>query len=199
MSGNRCRKTFHKIETTMRDKHIGTGIEVAEADYIAALRKGFAVLECFDTERQRLNATVAAERTGITRAAARRHLLTLSSLGYLETDGSFFWLTPKVLRFSGSYLASARLPRVIQPTLNRLAVLMGEALSGAVLDGEEAVIIGRSGPTRPSRIRTASGGAPPCTCHIDGTGATSKSSAKGVRGLGGWPSTTSTNAAHHRR
>ena len=85
------------------------------------MAKGMAVLESFDTERQRLNATLAAQRTGLTRAAARRHLLTLAHLGYLETDGSYFWLAPKVLRFSGSYLASARLPRVLQPTLNRLA------------------------------------------------------------------------------
>ncbi len=117
-------------------------------DYIAGLAKGMSVLESFDTERQRLNASVAAQRTGITRAAARRHLLTLASLGYLETDGSHFWMTPKVLRFSGSYLASARLPRVVQPTLNRLAIQTGESLSAVVLDGDEVVIIGRSGPTR---------------------------------------------------
>ena len=84
---------------------------IAHADYIAGMAKGLAVLETFDTQRQRLNATLAAERAGLTRAAARRHLLTLAHLGYLETDGSWFWLAPKVLRFSGSYLASARLPR----------------------------------------------------------------------------------------
>ena len=94
---------------------------IAKADLIEGMAKGLAVLESFDTERQRLNATLAAQRTGLTRAAARRHLLTLAHLGYLETDGSYFWLAPKVLRFSGSYLASARLPRVLQPTLNRLA------------------------------------------------------------------------------
>ncbi|MEO5672764.1 MAG: helix-turn-helix domain-containing protein, partial [Ramlibacter sp.] len=86
---------------------------IAKADFIEGMAKGMAVLESFDTERQRLNATLAAHRAGITRAAARRHLLTLAHLGYLETDGSHFWLAPKVLRFSGSYLASARLPRVL--------------------------------------------------------------------------------------
>ncbi|WP_374663250.1 IclR family transcriptional regulator C-terminal domain-containing protein [Ramlibacter sp.] len=121
---------------------------IAHADYIAGLAKGLAVLESFDTERQRLNATLAAQRAGLTRAAARRHLLTLTELGYLETDGAFFWLAPKVLRFSGSYLASARLPRVIQPTLNRLAAHTGESFSAVVLDGEQVVIIARSGPTR---------------------------------------------------
>ncbi|MDE2605074.1 MAG: helix-turn-helix domain-containing protein [Burkholderiales bacterium] len=118
---------------------------IAHADYIAGMAKGLAVLESFDTQRQRLNATLAAERAGLTRAAARRHLLTLAHLGYLETDGSWFWLAPKVLRFSGSYLASARLPRAIQPTLNRLAGATGESFSAVVLEGDHVVIVARSG------------------------------------------------------
>lgn len=121
---------------------------IAHADYVAGIAKGLAVLESFDTERQRLNATLAAQRAGLTRAAARRHLLTLAHLGYLETDGSHFWLAPKVLRFSGSYLASARLPRVVQPTLNRLAAQTGESFSVVVLDGDQVVIIARSGSAR---------------------------------------------------
>lgn len=121
---------------------------VAKADFIEGIARGMAVLESFDTERQRLNATLAGERAGIARAAARRHLLTLTHLGYLETDGSYFWLSPKVLRFSGSYLASARLPRVLQPTLNRLAAQTGDAFSAALLDDDEVVIVARSGPTR---------------------------------------------------
>ena len=118
---------------------------IAKADMIEGMAKGMAVLESFDTQRQRLNATLAAGRAGITRAAARRHLLTLTHLGYLETDGSYFWLSAKVLRFSGSYLATARLPRAVQPELNRLAMQTQESFSVAVLDGAEVVIIGRSG------------------------------------------------------
>jgi len=118
---------------------------IASADLIVGMVKGMAVLESFDTERQRLNATQAAQRTGITRAAARRHMLTLASLGYLETDGRYFWLSSKVLRFSGSYLASARLPRVLQPTLIRLSAATRESFSAVVLDGGEVVIVARSG------------------------------------------------------
>ncbi|MFT3721485.1 IclR family transcriptional regulator C-terminal domain-containing protein [Pseudorhodoferax sp.] len=121
---------------------------IAKADLIEGMAKGMAVLESFDTERQRLNATLAAQRAGITRAAARRHLLTLEHLGYLESDGGYFWLAPKVLRFSGSYLASARLPRAIQPTLNRLAAQTGESFSAVVRDGDEVVIVARSGTLR---------------------------------------------------
>lgn len=126
---------------------------IAPADFIAGMAKGMAVLESFDTERQRLNATLAAQRAGITRAAARRHLLTLAHLGYLDTDGRYYWLSSKVLRFSGSYLASARLPRVLQPTLNRLAAQTGESFSAVVLDSDEVVIVARSGNERGGRYR----------------------------------------------
>jgi IclR family transcriptional regulator, pca regulon regulatory protein len=117
---------------------------IAKADMIEGVAKGMAVLESFDTQRQRLNATMASQKAGITRAAARRHLLTLAYLGYLETDGSYFWLAPKIMRFSGSYLSSARLPRVVQPTLNRLASLSGHSYSVVVLDEQEVVIVARS-------------------------------------------------------
>ncbi|MEO0003733.1 MAG: hypothetical protein RLZZ22_1425 [Pseudomonadota bacterium] len=119
-------------------------MSIARADFIEGMAKGLAVLESFDTERQRLNATQAAQRAGLTRAAARRHLLTLAHLGYLESDGGHFWLSAKVLRFSGSYLASARLPRTVQPTLNRLAAQTRDAYSVAVLEGDAVVIVARS-------------------------------------------------------
>ncbi|MDP2263876.1 MAG: IclR family transcriptional regulator C-terminal domain-containing protein [Hydrogenophaga sp.] len=129
-----------------------TAPRIAKADLIEGMAKGMAVLESFDTERQRLNATQAAERAGLTRAAARRHLLTLAHLGYLETDGSHYWLSPKVLRFSGSYLASARLPRLLQPTLNRLAAQTRESFSAVVLDGDEVVIVARSASVGGQRL-----------------------------------------------
>ncbi len=117
---------------------------LAAADTIAGLIKGLAVLESFDTERQRLNATQAAQRAGLTRAAARRHLLTLAHVGYLETDGSHFWLSARTLRLAGAYLASSRLPRAVQPTLNRLAAETQDVYSAVVLDGAEVVIVARS-------------------------------------------------------
>ena len=117
-------------------------------DRIDGAVKAFAVLESFDFERQRLNATLTSERTGLTRAAARRYLLTLAHLGYLESDGTYYWLAPKVLKIAGSYLSSARLPRAAQPTLNHLAQNNVESFSVAVLDHLEAVIVARSGEHR---------------------------------------------------
>jgi len=117
---------------------------IAPQDYIAGLAKGLQLLQAFDHAHQRLNATQAASRTGLTRAAARRYLLTLQSLGYLEADGRQFWLTPKVMQFSGNYLASAQLPRVVQPYLDKLAAHTGGAFSVVVADGGEVVIVARS-------------------------------------------------------
>ena len=39
---------------------------IAKADFIAGMAKGMAVLESFDTERQRLNATMAVSYTHLT-------------------------------------------------------------------------------------------------------------------------------------
>lgn len=123
-------------------------MSIAKQDVIEGMVKGMAVLESFDTERQRLNATLAAQRAGITRAAARRHLLTLHHLGYLESDGRYFWLAPKVMRFSGSYLASSRLPRIVQPMLHKLALQSPHSFSVVVMDEAEVVIVARSDASR---------------------------------------------------
>ena len=117
---------------------------IRHEDFIAGLGKGLAILDSFGSERHRLNISMAAEKTGMTRAAARRHLLTLEYLGYLESDGHYFHLTPKVLRFSGSYIGGATLPKVSQPLLNLLTNQTSLIYSVMVLDGCEAITIARS-------------------------------------------------------
>ena len=114
---------------------------VRARDLIAGLGKGLAVIEAFDQERSRLSITEVAERTGLTRAAARRYLITLAHLGYLQQERKLFGLTPKVLRLGQSYLHSSRLPRVIQPQLQRLAYALQEASAAGVLEGDEVITI----------------------------------------------------------
>lgn len=113
----------------------------ASRDLIAGLEKGLQVIEAFDQERSRLTMTEVAQRTGLTRAAARRYLITLVYLGYARQQDKLFWLTPKVLRLGQSYLHSARLPRIVQPLLYRLAYSLGEAASAGVLEGDELVCV----------------------------------------------------------
>ena len=128
--------------------------QLNKADWIEGMARGMAVLESFDTERQRLNATLTAQRTGLTRAAARRHLLTLAHLGYLETDGQYYWLSAKVLGFAGSYLSGARLPRAVQPSLHQLSLATQLSCSVAVLQNDAVIIVARGiwqGPEVPSK------------------------------------------------
>ncbi|WP_442862796.1 IclR family transcriptional regulator PcaU [Acinetobacter sp. ME22] len=117
---------------------------IRHEDFIAGMAKGLAILESFGNDRHRLNISMAAERTGLTRAAARRHLLTLEYLGYLEYDGHYFYLAPKVLKFSGTYLSGAPLPKISQPLLNLLTNQTSLIFSVMVLDGYEAITVARS-------------------------------------------------------
>jgi IclR family pca regulon transcriptional regulator len=117
-------------------------------DWIAGLEKGLSVIEVFDDQHPRLTASQAGARCGLTRTAARRYLLTLAHLGYVGSDGKLFWLTPRILRLGHAYLESARLPRVVQPFLQRIAGGTQEIAYLGVLDGDDAVYIARSGAHR---------------------------------------------------
>lgn len=110
-------------------------------DLVAGLEKGLAVIEAFDQERPRLTISEVAVRTGLTRAAARRYLLTLTHLGFVTQERKMFALTPKVLRLGQSYMHSARLPRIVEPELQKLAFAMKEASSAGVLDGDDVICI----------------------------------------------------------
>lgn len=140
---------------------------IAPDDFIEGLAKGLAVLESFDPQRQRLNATQVAQRTGLSRAAARRQLLTLAHLGYLDVEDGHYGLSPRVLRLAGAYLSSARLPRVAQPVLDRLALSTREACSVVVLDRAEVVIVARSLGALPRRWQEdpPQGGSGPAAPH----------------------------------
>lgn len=117
-------------------------------NWIAGLEKGLGVIEAFDDANPRLTSSQAGERCGMTRTAARRYLLTLAHLGYVATDGKLFWLTPRVLRLGQSYLESARLPRTVQPFLQRVTAGTQEIAYVSVLDDDDVVYIARNGPNR---------------------------------------------------
>ena len=116
-------------------------------DWIAGLEKGLSIIECFDDANPRLTVSQAGLRCGLTRTAARRYLLTLEHLGYVASDGKLFWLTPRVLRLGQSYLESARLPRIVQPFLQRVTAGTQESAYVSVMDGNDIVYIARNGST----------------------------------------------------
>lgn len=123
--------------------------ELDPRDWIAGLEKGLRLIEAFSDSHPRLTPSTAARRAGITRTAARRYLLTLHHLGYLDSDGTVFWLTPKILRLGWSYFDSARLPRTVQPFLQRISVELGGASTFfSVLDGDDLVFVARNATSR---------------------------------------------------
>ena len=121
---------------------------VARKDLIDGLGKGLRVIEAFDDDHARLTPSDAARLTGLTRTAARRYLLTLLHFGYAASDGKQFWLLPRVLRLGQAYLGAARLPRLVQPFIQRVSMVSGETLNFSVLDGHDVLYVARSNSPR---------------------------------------------------
>ncbi|SNT45422.1 IclR family transcriptional regulator [Rhodococcoides kyotonense] len=121
------------------------------SDYVQSLGRGLAVIRAFDAEHPRRTLTDVARQTDLTRATARRFLLTLVELGYVRTDGTLFWLTPRVLELGYSYLSSLTLPDVAGPHLESLSQHVHESSSVSILDGDDVVYVAR---VQVSRIMT---------------------------------------------
>jgi IclR family transcriptional regulator, pca regulon regulatory protein len=109
--------------------------------FVQSLERGLAVIKAFGPDTPELTLTEVAQRTDLTRAAARRFVLTLQDLGYVSTDGRHFQLTPRVLELGYSYLSSLSLPTVAKPHLEKLVAKVEESSELATLDGEEIVYI----------------------------------------------------------
>lgn len=120
---------------------LADALDVKKSDLIDGLRKGLEVITAFDDATPRLTQSELAQRLDLSRAAARRYLLTLASLGYVASDGKQFWLTPKVMQLGQSYTNSARLPRTVMPVLQQLTEACGESTNFATLEADEAVYV----------------------------------------------------------
>ena len=111
---------------------------------MGGLAKGLAIIEAFSPRRTRLTVTEAAQSSGTSRASARRCLLTLTELGYLEFDGKYFRPQPRLLALSAGYSGTRALPQLAQPFLRAARDQIHESISLAVLDGESALFVARS-------------------------------------------------------
>ncbi len=123
------------------------------SDFVQSLERGLSVIRAFDHEHPELTLSEVAAQTGVTRAVARRFLLTLAALGYVRSDGRFFSLTAKVLELGYAYLSSLSLPEVAEPHLEALVGEVNESSSVSVLDGHDVVYVAR---VPVSRIMTVS-------------------------------------------
>jgi IclR family pca regulon transcriptional regulator len=136
----------------------------SDRDFVASLEKGLLVIEAFDANRPRLTLSDVAKLTGITRAAARRYLLTLTKLNYADFDGRYFSLSPRILRLGYAYLSSTSLSTRVQPFLEQISEATGESSSAAILDGDDIVYIARSATRRIMSIGLGVGSRLPAYC-----------------------------------
>jgi IclR family pca regulon transcriptional regulator len=109
--------------------------------YVESFAKGLAVIRSFGPESKRMTLSEVAERSALTRAAARRILLTLLELGYVSQEGRDFALTPRILDLGYSYLSSMPLASLAQPVMVELGNRFNHSVSVAALDGNEVVYL----------------------------------------------------------
>ena len=119
-------------------------ISTDSKDFIGSIARCMKVITAFDAEDVEMSPASVAAKTGLTRATARRILLTLTALGYVASDGKWFRLSPKMLDLGFAYLASMQIGEVIQPIINAASKKVGETCAISVLEGEDIVSIAHS-------------------------------------------------------
>jgi IclR family pca regulon transcriptional regulator len=112
-------------------------------DYVQSLDRGLAVIRAFDAEHAAMTLSEVAVRAALSRAVARRLLLTLAHLGYVRQQGRQFSLTPRVLELGFSYLSSLSVAMLAQPVMEQVAHSIDESCSLAVLDAYDIVYVQR--------------------------------------------------------
>lgn len=125
--------------------------KIRRPEFVQSLERGLALIKAFSREAPSLTLSEAAKRTGLSRAAARRFLITLEDLGYVSSDGHRFSLRPSVLDLGYAYLSSLNLWDIAHPYMEALVDQVHESCSASVLDGTEIVYVARV-PTK--RIMT---------------------------------------------
>ncbi|SFU97204.1 transcriptional regulator, IclR family [Polaromonas sp. YR568] len=109
--------------------------------YVQSFARGLEVIRSFSTEAPRQTLTEVAGRSGLSRAGARRILLTLETLGYVHNDGKLFSLTPRILDLGFAYLSSMPIWNLAEPVMEALVAEVKESCSAAALDGTDIVYV----------------------------------------------------------
>jgi IclR family transcriptional regulator, pca regulon regulatory protein len=120
----------------------------AGPEFLEALARGLRIMQAFGRDRRQMTLSDIARLVDLPRASVRRTLHTLVHLGFAETDGRLFRLTPRILTLASAYLASNSVSDILQPACERLAGEVGEACSAAVLDGDDVIMIAHAAPNR---------------------------------------------------
>lgn len=132
--------------------------------YVQSFARGLAVIRSFSAAAPQQTLSEVAARTGLTRAGARRILLTLQTLGYVVSDGKQFRLTPRILDLGFAYLSSMPMWNLAEPVMEQLAEQVQESCSAAVLDGADIVYVLRVSTHKIMSISLGAGSRLPAYC-----------------------------------
>ncbi|HZL27287.1 MAG TPA: IclR family transcriptional regulator C-terminal domain-containing protein [Acidobacteriaceae bacterium] len=140
-------------------------VYTGDPNFMASLARGLLVIQAFTPQTPQMTISQISVRTGLSRAAVRRCLYTLSKLGFAGAeDGQRYSLRPKMLTLANTYTATSTLASAAQPILERMSAALGESFSVATLDGEDIVYIARTTVTRVMSVDLHIGSRLPAFC-----------------------------------
>lgn len=131
---------FMSSKRTPKDPASG---KARPAEGMGGLAKGLAIIEALATSGVQ-SAADAARASHSTRAAARRCLLTLTELGYVERIGREFRPLPRLRGLGRGRNLQELLVEESTPLLAAACRELNESVSLAVLDGESALFLARA-------------------------------------------------------
>jgi IclR family pca regulon transcriptional regulator len=139
-----------------------------ERDHVASLARGLSVIRSFDRNHVQMTPSEVAERTDLSRATARRLLLTLVREGYAETDGKWFRLRPQVLELGYAALSSLSFAELAAPSMQELSNAVQETCLAVVLDGPDVVYVAKTSSQRLVHVSIEVGSRIPAFCVSSG-------------------------------
>ena len=126
---------------------------IGDPNFMTSLARGLIVIQAFTQQNPQMTISQLSVRTGLSRAAVRRCLYTLTKLGFAGSDdGSRYSLRPRMLTLSHTFTTSNTLASAAQPVLERMSATYRESFSVATLDGDDIVYIARSSGSGASRV-----------------------------------------------
>lgn len=140
----------------------------ARDERVNSLVRGLQVLKAFGRYHEPMTISEVASETGLTPASARRMLLTLTDLGYVEQRGKRFRVGPKVLDLGYSYMSSMPIWQIVQPVVERISEKFNVSSSAAVLDGRDIVFAVRANNRQASSVLVSTGTRQPA--HVTAMG-----------------------------
>lgn len=136
-----------------------------DPNFMTSLARGLVVIQAFTQQSPQMTISQLSVKTGLSRAAVRRCLYTLTKLGFAGAeDGTRYSLRPRMLTLSHTYTTSNTLSSAAQPILERMSAALHESFSVATLDGEDIVYIARTSVSRVMAVDLHIGSRLPAYC-----------------------------------